>query len=75
MDIQDLGVAWLRRHIGHVSQDPVLFSGSVADNIRFGLATASDAEVQQAAREANAHDFIEALPEVRTIDGSVCNSM
>lgn len=63
-DMKDLNVAWLRSHIGIVSQEPVLFTGSIEDNIRFGKPDATDEEVQNAAMMANAHEFIMALPEV-----------
>ncbi|CAF3938442.1 unnamed protein product [Rotaria sordida] len=62
-DIKTLNVAWLRSHIGIVSQEPVLFTGSIEDNIRFGKQDATDEEVQAAAKMANAHDFIMILPE------------
>jgi ABC-type multidrug transport system fused ATPase/permease subunit len=63
-DIKTLNVAWLRSHIGIVSQEPVLFTGSIEENIRFGKSDATDDEVQAAAKMANAHDFIMELPEV-----------
>jgi ABC-type multidrug transport system fused ATPase/permease subunit len=63
-DIKTLNVAWLRSHIGIVSQEPVLFTGSIEENIRFGKQDATDDEVQAAAKMANAHDFIMGLPEV-----------
>jgi ABC-type multidrug transport system fused ATPase/permease subunit len=63
-DIKTLNVAWLRSHIGIVSQEPVLFTGSIEDNIRFGKADATDEQVEQAAKMANAHDFIMELPDV-----------
>ncbi len=66
-DIKTLNVAWLRSHIGIVSQEPVLFTGSIEENIRFGKADAIDDEVQNAAKMANAHDFIMELPEVVTL--------
>jgi len=53
----------LRRHLSVVSQDPAIFSLTVADNIRIGKPEASDAEVQRAAELAQAHDFIAALPQ------------
>jgi ABC-type multidrug transport system fused ATPase/permease subunit len=59
-----LNVAWLRSHIGVVSQEPVLFTGSIEENIRFGKKDATDEEIQNAAKMANAHDFIMQLPEV-----------
>lgn len=61
-DIRDLELASLRRQIGVVQQDTYLFSGTVADNLRYGRPDASDEEVEAAARAANAHDFIMALP-------------
>ncbi|CAF3737713.1 unnamed protein product [Adineta steineri] len=63
INITRLNVAWLRSHIGIVSQEPVLFTGSIEDNIRFGKPNATDEEVEAAAKIANAHDFIIALPE------------
>jgi ATP-binding cassette subfamily B protein len=53
----------LRQKIGAVMQEPVLFAESVADNIRYGRPEASDEEVRQAARDANAASFIEEFPE------------
>ncbi|CAF1523752.1 unnamed protein product [Adineta ricciae] len=58
-----LNVTWLRSQIGVVSQEPVLFTGSIEDNIRYGKVDATDEEVEAAAKMANAHDFIMALPE------------
>lgn len=52
-----------RRHIALVPQDPVIFAASARENIRFGRPSASDAEVEEAARAAAAHEFIAALPE------------
>ncbi|WP_336098685.1 ABC transporter transmembrane domain-containing protein [Roseovarius sp. CH_XMU1461] len=52
-----------RKHIALVPQDPVIFAASARDNIRFGRLDASDAEVEEAARLAAAHEFISALPE------------
>lgn len=52
-----------RRAIAMVPQDPVIFAASARDNIRFGRPGATDAEVEQAARAAAAHDFISALPD------------
>ena len=53
----------LHQQIGLVPQDSFLFSGTIADNIRFGKPDASDEQVEQAARLANAHEFISAKPE------------
>lgn len=62
-EIRSLNKAALRRCLGIVLQDCTLFSGSVRENIRYGRLNASDAEVEQAAVLANAHLFIERLPQ------------
>ena len=62
VDIRDLRFAELRRALAIVPQEPVLFSASVADNIRYGRPDASDAEVRAAADAASATGFIEGLP-------------
>ncbi len=61
VDTAELDPAELRRHIALVSQDPVIFSGTLADNIRYGRPEASDAEVRHAAEAAAAAEFIEGL--------------
>ena len=61
-DIADMNLADLREQVAMVNQQTFLFSGSIRDNIRFGRLDASDAEVEEAARVANAHDFIQARP-------------
>ncbi|MBM76818.1 MAG: ABC transporter permease [Proteobacteria bacterium] len=53
---------WLRAQIGVVAQEPILFATSIADNIRYGRPTASWEELVEAAKAANAHEFIEAFP-------------
>lgn len=63
LPIQRLDPADLRRCFALVSQNPALFFGSVADNLRYGRPDASDAEVEAAARAAHAHEFIERLPQ------------
>ena len=63
IDVRDLGLADLRDQIALVSQDPVLFTGTVAENIRYGVPDADDASVRAAAEAAFAADFIEALPD------------
>lgn len=63
IDVRDVKQRSLRRQMGIVPQDPFLFSGTIADNIRFGCPWASDEEVREAARLANADEFIERLPE------------
>jgi ATP-binding cassette subfamily B protein len=62
-DVRDLTLASLRGSIGVISQDPFLFSASVRDNIAFGRGDLSEAEVERYARAAQAHEFIEKLPE------------
>jgi len=62
-DLRDLKKADLRRHLGLVLQDVFLFSGSVRDNIRYGRLDATDAEVLEAARLAEADPFIRLLPQ------------
>lgn len=49
---------WFRKHIGVVSQEPILFACSISDNIKFGKEDATDDEVIEAAKQANAHEFI-----------------
>ena len=61
-DVRALDASWLRSQIGVVLQEPVLFSGTIADNIRFGLTGRSDAEVAAAAELACAREFIERFP-------------
>jgi ABC-type multidrug transport system fused ATPase/permease subunit len=61
-DVREVKAASLRRQIGIVPQDTFLFSGSVMENIRYGRLEATDEEVMTAAKLANAHSFIERLP-------------
>ncbi|MDG4815358.1 ABC transporter ATP-binding protein [Micromonospora sp. WMMD956] len=63
VDLRDLADAELRRAVVLVTQENHLFSGSVAENIRFGRPGADDAAVRAAARAIGAHDFIAALPD------------
>lgn len=62
IQIKDIKLSSLRKNIGIVQQDVYLFSGSIMDNIRYGNLQASDEEVVNAAKKANAHDFIMSLP-------------
>lgn len=74
IDVRDVKQRSLRRQMGLVPQDPFLFSGTLADNIRFGRPDATDEEVERAARLANAHDFIVAMPdgyETEVLEGGV----
>lgn len=61
-NIKNMKLASLRRHIGLVQQDVYLFSGTVLDNIRYGNLDAAEEEIIEAAKKANAHDFIQSLP-------------
>ena len=73
IDVRKVTQRSLHQQIGLVPQDSFLFSGSIADNIRFGRPEASDQEVEQAARMANAHDFIIAKTEgyqTRILEGA-----
>jgi ATP-binding cassette subfamily B protein len=63
VDLRDLAVPELRRGVVMVTQEAFLFSGTVADNIAIGRPDATRAEIEQAAKEIGAHDFISALPD------------
>jgi len=62
IDVSAYGLRSLREQIALVPQQPVLFTGTIADNIRYGRLDASDAEVEAAARGANLHDTVTRLP-------------
>ncbi|XP_078518904.1 mitochondrial potassium channel ATP-binding subunit isoform X1 [Lissotriton helveticus] len=63
-DIRNLDPAWLRgRVIGFINQEPVLFGTTIMENIRYGKPSATDDEVQEAAHQANADDFIRSFPD------------
>lgn len=63
VDVRDLKLKCLRNNIGIVQQDVYLFAGSIIENIRYGRPGATDEEVYEAAKKANAHEFIMSLPE------------
>ncbi len=70
IDVRTLALADLRRATAMVAQEPVLFAGTLRDNIAYACDDATDAAVEQAARDANAHDFIASFPEgYRTVIG------
>jgi ABC-type multidrug transport system fused ATPase/permease subunit len=74
IDVRDVTQHSLRRQMALVSQDPFLFSGAIADNIRFGRPEATRSEIEAAARLANAHDFIASLPDgyaTEVLEGAV----
>ena len=62
IDVRDYKIRSLREKIAIVLQDPVLFAGTIAENLRYGRLDATDAEVEEAARAAHAHEFISRLP-------------
>src|SRR5262249_35325409 len=69
-DIRDYALRHLREQMAVVPQDVLLFGGTIADNIAYGRPGASQAEIEDAARKANAHDFIAGFPEgYRTVVG------
>ena len=60
--MRELNLKWLRSNIGVVSQEPVLFDTTIAENIRYGNENVTLDDIKKAARDANAHDFISKLP-------------
>lgn len=62
-DLKDLNVRWYRHEVGLVSQEPTLFDTTIGENIKFGLPEATQSEIEEAAKSANAHDFITKFPE------------
>ncbi len=74
VDVRAVSQESLRSQFGLVPQDPFLFSGTIAENIRFGRPSAPDEDVRRAAEDANAAEFIENLPlkyETRILEGGV----
>jgi ATP-binding cassette, subfamily B, bacterial len=63
VDLRQIKLRSLREHIALVSQEPMLFAGTIGENILYGRPDASEAEAIEAAKAANAHDFISSLPE------------
>jgi len=62
VDIRSLNLKWYRDQIGFVGQEPVLFSATIAKNISYGAPNATRAEIEEAAKQANAYDFIMSFP-------------
>ena len=62
-DLRDINVSDLRSCIGVVSQEPILFDVTIEENIRYGKPNATFEEIVEAARSANAHDFIMSFPD------------
>jgi subfamily B ATP-binding cassette protein MsbA len=63
VDVRDLRLQELRGHIGIVPQEPMLFAGTVRENLAYGRPDASDLQIQDAARLAHAHEFVSAFPD------------
>jgi ATP-binding cassette subfamily B protein len=63
VDVRHVTRRSLRREVGVISQDPFLFSATVRENIAFGATGATDEQVEEAARAAQAHEFVQALPD------------
>jgi ATP-binding cassette subfamily B (MDR/TAP) protein 1 len=63
VDMKDLNVNYLRSQIGYVGQEPALFATSIENNIRYGKPNATRKEIEEAAKKANAHGFIESFPD------------
>lgn len=61
-NVKNLNIGWLRSNIGFVGQEPVLFSTTIGENIRFGKDDATSEEIKRAAKLANIHEFISNLP-------------
>lgn len=61
-NIHELNLNWLRQHVGEVGQEPVLFASTVGENIGFGKENATQEEIEEASKAANAHQFIMELP-------------
>ena len=65
-NIREFNVKWYRQQIGVVSQEPILFGTTIAENIRFGKDGITNEDITRACKEANAANFISKLPEVIT---------
>jgi len=61
-DLKELNIKWYRDQIGFVSQEPTLFNTTIGDNIKYGYPNATQEEIEEAARRANAHNFIMKFP-------------
>ncbi|CAM9430112.1 unnamed protein product, partial [Ascophyllum nodosum] len=67
-DVRSLNIAYYRSKIGYVGQEPVLFAGTIRDNIANGKPGATDDEIVAAAKSANAHEFIKGFPDAYATD-------
>ena len=77
IDIETYDNKWIKSKIGYVAQDSILFSDTIANNIAYGYDNATYEEIEYAAKQANAHDFIMKLPEKyeTKIDGTELSSL
>ena len=66
-DLRTLPVRHYREHFGVVSQEPVLFGTTINNNIRYGQDGVTNEDIEKAAKEANAYDFIMEFPKVSTL--------
>lgn len=64
MDIRKLNLQWFRSRIGLISQEPILFDLTIAENIAYGLENVPLDKIIEAASKANIHDFVQRLPQV-----------
>lgn len=62
INLKDLSISHWREKLGVVSQEPSLFATTISENIRFGKLSATQQEIEEAAKKANAHKFILTLP-------------
>jgi ATP-binding cassette subfamily B (MDR/TAP) protein 1 len=62
VDIRQLNIKWYRDQIGFVGQEPTLFNTTIGENIKYGHPNATQEEIEEAAKQANAHDFIMGFP-------------
>jgi ATP-binding cassette subfamily B (MDR/TAP) protein 1 len=74
VNITKLELKWLRGQIGLVNQEPALFATSIKENILYGDPAATDKEVEDACRVANAHSFISQLPEGYNTQVFMCSN-
>jgi len=63
VNVKDLSLKWYRRNVGMVAQEPILFSGTIKENILFGNPSATTEEIEEAAKFANAYEFIMQQPD------------
>jgi ATP-binding cassette subfamily B (MDR/TAP) protein 1 len=62
VNIKDLNIKWYRDQIGFVGQEPTLFNTTIAENIKYGYPNATQEDIEEAAKQANAHNFIMGFP-------------